>query len=105
MSVGFVKQKGDTMDERANAEWNDSLTQGQRMVGACREYAAIVGADCPQRAWISTNYDTFVRNPYYSGPPVPHPEDACDDSPDDCHGIETDMVPERPADFDDDPPF
>ena len=36
----------------------------------------------PNRPWILSQYDTWERNPYYQGPPVPHPED--------------DMVPEEP---------
>ena len=43
---------------------------------ACREYAANVGADHPDRAWILTDFDTWERNPFYHGPAVPHPEDA-----------------------------
>jgi len=45
---------------------------------ACREYAANVGADHPDRAWILTDYDTWERNPFYNGPAVPHPEDVND---------------------------
>jgi hypothetical protein len=42
---------------------------------ACREYARNVGAEQPDRAWILTDYDTWERNPFYHGPPAPHPED------------------------------
>ena len=44
-------------------------------VEAGREYATNVGAMHPQRAWILSDWDVWYRNPYYSGPPVPHPED------------------------------
>lgn len=43
---------------------------------AMREYALNVGADNPQRPWILTDYDVWIKNPHYQGPPVPHPEDA-----------------------------
>jgi len=45
---------------------------------ACREYARNVGHERPDQAWILTDYDTWQKNPFYVGPPVPHPE--CDDA-------------------------
>ena len=42
---------------------------------AAREYARNVGSENPDRPWILTNYDTWERNPFYSGPPARHPED------------------------------
>ncbi len=41
---------------------------------AIREWAHNVGAEYPDRAWLNSNYDTWEKNPFYSGPPVPHPE-------------------------------
>lgn len=35
---------------------------------ACKEYAANVGRECPERPWILTNYDTWEKNPCYRGP-------------------------------------
>lgn len=48
---------------------------------AIREWAHNVGyEDCyKDRQWICSNYDTWERNPYYSGPEQEHPEAACDD--------------------------
>lgn len=47
---------------------------------AMREFAANVGRDHPDRAWILTDYDVWIRNPFYNGPPNPrHPEDDCHD--------------------------
>lgn len=46
------------------------------------EYATNVGAQRPDLAWILSDRDVWYRNPYYSGPPVPHPEhyhDYCED--------------------------
>lgn len=40
-----------------------------------REYAENAGRDNRNRAWILTPYDTWKANPFYVGPPVPHPED------------------------------
>jgi hypothetical protein len=42
---------------------------------ACRELARNVGAEQPERPWILTDFDTWEPNPFYSGPPAPHPEE------------------------------
>ena len=42
---------------------------------AMREYTWNVGAENPNQAWILTNYDVWMKNPYYHGPAVQHPED------------------------------
>lgn len=44
-----------------------------------REFARNAGAEQPDRAWILTPWDTWEPNPFYSGPPVRHPEDDYDD--------------------------
>lgn len=36
----------------------------------------IKGSENSNKAWILSNYDTWERNPYYVGEPVPHPEDS-----------------------------
>lgn len=53
-------------------EWSELATETE----ACREYARIVGADRSEDAWILTDFDTWEPNPFYTGPAVPHPEDA-----------------------------
>lgn len=50
---------------------------------ADREYARNVGRDHPDQAWILSDRDAWYRNPFYHGPPVPHPEDDRWDDPDD----------------------
>jgi hypothetical protein len=42
---------------------------------AVREYVHNVGGHDPDRCWILSQYDTWERNPFYRGPPQPHPED------------------------------
>jgi hypothetical protein len=42
---------------------------------AVREWVGNVGAECPDRAWLCSNYDTWEKNPHYVGPEEPHPED------------------------------
>lgn len=44
-------------------------------VEADHEYARNVGQFETDRAWILAPTDAWYRNPYYSGPPMPHPED------------------------------
>jgi len=41
---------------------------------AAREYAYNVGQERPDQAWILTGFDSWEPNPFYKGPPVPHPE-------------------------------
>lgn len=42
---------------------------------AVREYARNVGHEHSDAAWILSPFDTWERNPFYVGPPQPHPED------------------------------
>jgi hypothetical protein len=39
-----------------------------------RAEAFEVGASRPDLAWIVTDRDVWHANPFYTGPPVPHPE-------------------------------
>ena len=41
---------------------------------AIREWVWNVGADCPEREWLCSDYDSWVKNPHYKGEPGPHPE-------------------------------
>jgi hypothetical protein len=40
-----------------------------------RAEALEVGAEYPSQAWILTDRDVWHKNPFYTGPDVPHPED------------------------------
>lgn len=42
---------------------------------AYREMVVNMGQDRPEQCWILTPYDTWERNPAYTGPLEPHPED------------------------------
>lgn len=58
------------------AEWQREQPDRPATVNeAIDEYARNAGAMFPDRAWLSTSWDTWVQNPHYSGPPVPHPEE------------------------------
>jgi len=56
-------------------EREHDLFYGQGTVSdGLREYAYNWGMDNPDRAWVLTDYDVWMPNPHYQGPPVPHPE-------------------------------
>ena len=49
------------------------------------EYAHNVGRERFDCAWILSDRDVWYRNPFYDGPPQPHPEDYCyEDDDNDC---------------------
>lgn len=47
---------------------------------ADREEALCLGASRPDLAWIVTDRDALHRNPFYTGEPVPHPDDDSQES-------------------------
>jgi hypothetical protein len=42
------------------------------------QWAHEVGRDRPEHAWILSDRDVWYPNPFYKGPPMPHPEDWSD---------------------------
>lgn len=63
--------------EKERVLYEESLSQGEYMSEALYQYASAYGEDRPEAAWILSPFDTWERNPHYTGPEVPHPEDAC----------------------------
>jgi len=61
-----------------------------------------LGAANPANAWVCTDRDVWHKNPFYTGPAVPHPEDydPCDEDQD----FEVEPV-SATGDDDDDIPF
>jgi hypothetical protein len=41
-----------------------------------REFAHNAGMDNPDKAWLLDGRDVWMKNPFYRGPEVPHPEYA-----------------------------
>jgi hypothetical protein len=39
-----------------------------------KEQQQIFGAENPDHEWILTDWDVWLKNPYYTGEPGPHPE-------------------------------
>lgn len=83
-------------EERERVLLEESMTQGEYMRAAVDQYAAAHGAENPDHAWILSPFDTWERNPYYTGPPVRHPEDPdpCEDCPA-CPGDDWDSCENR----------
>lgn len=57
--------------------YSDEYDQVATHRDAMREFAATVGdEDCYRNEqWILTDYDVWVKNPYYRGPDQGYPED------------------------------
>jgi hypothetical protein len=81
---------------------------------AIRQWVWVAGADCPDCAWLLSDYDSWEANPHYVGPPQRHPEDYDADYEEYADGVEDpgyevtgcengDYVYEN--DYDDDIPF
>jgi hypothetical protein len=49
------------------------------MQEAVREWVWTVGQDRSDQQWVLSAYDTWERNPHYTGPDQGHPEDNCED--------------------------
>lgn len=42
---------------------------------ALQEFGFNAGMDNTDKPWLLSDWDVWVKNPFYSGPPAPHPED------------------------------
>jgi hypothetical protein len=76
---------------------------------AVAEFGRNAGMDNPNRAWLLHDWDVWVANPYYVGPPVPHPEsdEAYDYDAEDAENLKAEMADKiaRRSVADDDIPF
>jgi hypothetical protein len=66
---------------------------------ADRAFAWGLGEGRPAQAWVLSDRDVWYPNPYYQGPPVPHPED--DDQDEALAALPQGRAPQAPA-YDDD---
>lgn len=39
------------------------------------EEVKMYGGFYPERAWLLADYNVWIKNPFYHGPEVPHPDD------------------------------
>ena len=62
------------LQERAEALELESMTAGEFTSHQIDRMRWIEGEQHKDRAWLLTDYDSWVSNPYYDGPPVRHPE-------------------------------
>lgn len=73
---------------------------------AVAEFGRNAGMDRPDQAWLLHDWDVWVKNPFYAGPPVPHPESDQDYHDDGASPLPSDHQPRAPRDAgDDDIPF
>ena len=59
--------------EREEALFSES--QPHNPVLMAEQEARQFGYKRPEQEWLSTSYDTWVKNPYFSGISGPHPEE------------------------------
>ena len=72
---------------------------------AIREYTYNYGMDNPDMEWIVSPYDTWERNPYYTGKPGPHSEEYdYEEDEENVNNIDT-GANYVSVDFEDDIPF
>lgn len=53
---------------------SEQLSDGEWMAEAHDQYARVYGEDREEQAWILSPYGVWMKNPFYKGPAVPHPE-------------------------------
>lgn len=61
--------------EREESFRHDSLSHTEWLVESVHHYAAVYGAEEPEKEYILSPFDTWHPNPYYTGRKGPHPED------------------------------
>jgi hypothetical protein len=81
--------------EREDALRNDAMTHGQWMSAAIAQWAGVEGAYRPDDEWVLSPYDTWERNPHFTGVSSGrHPEDDCEpDEGWDLADYSTDPIP------------
>ena len=75
---------------------------------AIDEFAWNAGQEVPDQAWLSHDWDVWVKNPHYVGPPVPHPESDDWRDAEDAENLaveQADKIARRSVPMDDDIPF
>ena len=57
---------------------SEQLSDSEYMSETLHQYAGVYGEDRPDQEWILSPYDTWEKNPHYTGLPGRHPEDDSD---------------------------
>lgn len=73
------------------ADYNEDSAPAT-MSQAVAEYAANVGQENRERAWILSPFDSWERNPFYNGPAVKHPEELADEDMDELEFSEEEEI-------------
>ncbi len=61
--------------EREEAFWQESMSEGQYLNEAHHRNLMQAGGDEPEKEYILSAFDVWEKNPYYTGEPGPHPDD------------------------------
>jgi len=88
-------------------EYNPPTYGGNPIEEGMEEQRFIFGQENPEKEWILTSWDVWVKNPFYLGKPGRHPED--DDGRYEMEEPVKEYLPDPPAEivltFEDDIPF
>lgn len=98
--------------------WQDDDNRPPPADELLRWEASALGEQDPEAEWVLTNYDVWMRNPYYTGPrteghPEDHDEPSCvghkcgptDPPPEVSPWLRGEVELEHPEDWPDDLPF
>ena len=58
---------------------NDYMSSSEYMSEALNQYAGAYGEEREEQEWILSPFDTWHKNPYYTGTPGRHPEEEYDE--------------------------
>jgi len=88
--------------------WNREDDHLATPAEAVAEFARNIGGEYPDRAWLLHDWDVWVANPHYKGPPVPHPEDYDPEEGSEAPGFDDpsradEFKSDGPAEMDDNP--
>ncbi len=72
---GLKPQQHTTTNMLTPEEYDPPTYGGTPQQEAHQEMVLLFGAERPERAWILSDYNVWEPNPFYQGPPQPHPED------------------------------
>lgn len=56
------------------SHYDNTFDRAPTISEAVREWVWVVGAERLDQQWLLSDYDTWERNPHYTGPYQPHPE-------------------------------
>ena len=58
---------------------SEQLSNGEYVAEALHQYADVYGLEDVDREWILSPFDSWMKNPHYTGTPGRHPEEDWDE--------------------------